>query len=447
MDRAKALELARHAVAAAAAAGADGAEAAVDADASIEVTLAKNDLDQVKVSEETTLGLRVLVGGRVGFATTNRAHGLEQLAAEAVAVARASPVDELACLPGAVAMAAAPDATHPSLERLTVADIARIATDHLRRVRAADPRVVVDMGEVSLHRGVRAVASTEGVGVAFASASVGGDLFGMAVEDGTPGSFSHDGDRVRALADLDPALTASFDRFVANCVGALRPRPGRSFRGPVLIPPWAVGEFLLSPLLTALSGTSVRVGRSPFGDQLGERVAAPGFTLRDGGAGLPGFALAPFDREGQPRRARTLIDDGVLRGLLFDSREGAAAGAGSTGNAVGGAASQPAVGLSSLSIDAGTVPSHALRAALPLGVLVTRFSGSTDPVSGDFSGVVKGGFLVEDGALTPIHETTVAGNVWSCLRQIDALSSDRLQLQGTRLLPWIRIPDLSITAA
>jgi PmbA protein len=176
-------------------------------------------------------------------------------------------------------------------------------------------------------------------------------------------------------------------------------------------------------------------------------VAAPGFTLRDGGAGLAGFALAPFDREGQPRRARRLIDDGVLQGFLFDSREGAAAGAASTGNAVGGADAQPAVGLASLSIDPGTVPSQQLRDELPLGVLVTRFSGSTDPVSGDFSGVVKGGFLIEDGALTPIHETTVAGNVWACLRQIDARSSDRLRMHGTRLLPWIRIPDLSITAA
>ncbi len=291
------------------------------------------------------------------------------------------------------------------------------------------------------------MASTEGVSAAFASASIGGDLFGMAVEDGTPGSFSYDGDRVRALDDLEPALCASFDRFVANCVGALRPRAGRSFRGPVLLPPWAVGDFLLSPLLTALSGASVRVGRSPLAGRLGESVAAPGFTLRDGGAGLAGFALAPFDREGQPRRARRLIDDGVLQGFLFDSREGAAAGAASTGNAVGGADAQPAVGLASLSIDPGTVPSQQLRDELPLGVLVTRFSGSTDPVSGDFSGVVKGGFLIEDGALTPIHETTVAGNVWACLRQIDARSSDRLRMHGTRLLPWIRIPDLSITAA
>ena len=67
MQRTDALELARRAIDAARAAGAHAAEAALDADASIEVSLAKNDLDQVKVSEETTIGLRVIVDGRAGF--------------------------------------------------------------------------------------------------------------------------------------------------------------------------------------------------------------------------------------------------------------------------------------------------------------------------------------------------------------------------------------------
>ncbi len=44
---------------------------------------------------------------------------------------------------------------------------------------------------------------------------------------------------------------------------------------------------------------------------------------------------------------------------------------------------------------------HQMIQGLERGVIVTRFAGTTNPVSGDFSGVVKGGFLVEKGALGP----------------------------------------------
>jgi PmbA protein len=81
------------------------------------------------------------------------------------------------------------------------------------------------------------------------------------------------------------------------------------------------------------------------------------------------------------------------------------------------------------------------------GVLATRFSGSSNPISGDFSGVVKGGFLLRDGERIPIHETTIAGNLWTCLEQITALSDTPTTLYGTRRWPWVRIDDLSITAA
>ncbi len=447
MDRAQARELCARAVARARSLGAEAAEAIVDAEDTVEASVQKSDLDQVKLAAEVTVGLRVQRDGRMGFATTNRPGDLDSLAADALGVAAASPPDALAGLPDPQPVADQPDAIDPELSRLDAAALATLAVEHLRRVLARDGRVTIDSGSFAVERSTRAIVSSSGVDLAWQSACAGGSLFGMALQDGVPGSFSYDGDVVRQLSGLDAALDRAFARFVESCVGALNPGQGQSFRGPVLLPPQTVEEFLIQPLLAGLSAQSVRLGRSPYAGRQGEAIAAPTFSLEDAGPGLPGFALAPFDREGQPRRPRSLVEDGVLKGFLYDSREARAAGVGSTGSASGGASSQPGIGVAALRLRPGSQAADAMLAGLDKGVLVTRFSGSTNPVSGDFSGVVKGGFLVENGVKRPIHETTVAGNVWACLHQISAISRELTPLHGTRAWPWVRIDDLSITAA
>ncbi|MEC8423266.1 MAG: metallopeptidase TldD-related protein, partial [Myxococcota bacterium] len=105
----------------------------------------------------------------------------------------------------------------------------------------------------------------------------------------------------------------------------------------------------------------------------------------------------------------------------------------------------PRVGPAALALGTGDVSRAALE-NMDRGVIVTRFSGTTDPVSGDFSGVVKGGFLVRDGERRPIHETTIAGNLWTCLRNVSARADSALLHYGSRAWPALRVEDVSITA-
>jgi len=79
-------------------------------------------------------------------------------------------------------------------------------------------------------------------------------------------------------------------------------------------------------------------------------------------------------------------------------------------------------------------------------IMVTRLSDSVNPITGDFSGVVKGGFLLKGGERRPIQETTIAGNMYDCLRSISAVSEEVTVLGGTRSFPTVRIEDVSVTA-
>ena len=445
LDKAALLALCERGVQAAREAGAQEAEVYAESTAEVEVSLQKNDLDQVRVSDEVQFGVRVFVDGRLGFATANAPGAVVATARDAVAVARASPPDPDAGLPGARPIATAPDAVDAALLAVQPGALAALAVDLLGWTRGRDPRITIDTGGVAIAHTVRAVVSSTGVRAAWASAAGSGHMFGMAVDGDTVGSFAYDGDAVRRLDDLRPKLEVAFGNFVSQATGALGATAGESFRGPIVLPPEAVESVLVGPLLRNLGGDAVRQGRSALAGRAGERIAAPGFTLTEGGAGLPGHPLCPFDREGQPRRSLPLVEDGVLKAFLFDGREARAAGRESTGHAQGGATSLPRVGPAALSLATGDVSREALE-TMDRGVIVTRFSGTTDAVSGDFSGVVKGGFLVEGGERRPIHETTIAGNLWTCLQNVSARADTAELHYGSRAWPALRVEDVSITA-
>ena len=91
---------------AARAAGASEAEVCARSGRSLSAKVEKGDLGQVQSDEGSTCGLRVILDGRLGFASTNQAsdQALQTLAVEAVAIARLSPPDPANVLPSPTAV-------------------------------------------------------------------------------------------------------------------------------------------------------------------------------------------------------------------------------------------------------------------------------------------------------------------------------------------------------
>jgi PmbA protein len=445
MEREALLALCERGVEAALAAGAEQAEVFAESDTQRQVSFEKNDLNLVRVVEETRFGVRVITGGRVGFATSNRAEQLADAAAEAAQIARASPADPMRSLPEPRPVPTRPSAVDPALDEVSVEALAALGDRMLRGALAREPRLSIDNGAVDISRWTQAVASSRGVRAHWGAASASAHLMGMAIDGAEVGSFSAAGERVRRLDELDEAIERLSERFTADCVGALHPRKGESFRGPAIVPPHALMGFLMGDLVGLLCADEVRKGRSPFGERVGESIASALLSLVEPGTGLAEYPLTPFDREGMPCAPLTLIREGRLEALLFDSYEARLAGRQGTGHAAGGAGSLPGVGPAALMMAPGDTPLEALT-QLPRGIWITRFSGSSNPVSGDFSGVVKGGFLIRDGEKVPVAETTVSGNLYEALKNISAISDTAVRVGGSTALPAIRFEDVSITA-
>lgn len=431
-------------------AGADRAEAAAAWQRSSETHIENGSIHTVQSGEETMYGLRVLVGSSQGFVTANDLEPalLAERAAEAVAQARITPADPFVGLPEAQTITPVEGLYDTEVEKLGSTEVTALAAEMLARIAQLDPRVRVDSGSVSSSVAASAIASTMGVSASESGTGIDASLFGMAVDGDDIASFDYDSASSRLRQGFDVSMLKATDRFVEKCLAGLGAGKGESFRGPIVLSPDAVLEFLLPTLIGALSADNVRKGRSPFTSKIAKPVAASILSICENGRLAGGAASSAFDREGMPIVRRELLSSGELNGFLYNHYEARAAGgdARSTGNAGGGVSSLPSVGSHRLEINAGTTALADLVAPGERAMWVGRYSGSTNPVTGDFSGVVKNGFLLNGQERRPVREVLIAGNVFELLMRLSALSKERQEFDGSALVPAIRAEDVSITA-
>lgn len=431
-------------------AGAHQVEAAAAWQRVFETHVENGAIHTVQSKEEAIYGVRVLVGRSQGFVTANDLEPalLAQRAREAVEQARATPVDLAVGLARPERVEPVPGLFDDEVAGLDSSHTTRLAGEMLARIRELDPRVRVDSGSVSASVAVRALASSTGIVVSEAGTYVDASAFGMAVDGDDVASFDYDSAISRHWRGFNSEVAEACSRFVDKCRAGLGAGRGESFRGPIVLSPEAVTEFLLPPLVAALSADSVRKGKSPLATKLGHTIAATSLDVWDDGR-LPGAPSAgAFDREGLPTRRRALVAAGVLQGLLYNQYEANAAGSGarSTGNAVGAASALPGVGPHHLEVDPGAVAMADMVDPAERAIWVGRYSGSTNAVTGDFSGVVKNGYFVSGGERRPVREVLIAGNVFDLLGRISALSRERQEVGGQALVPAIRAEDVSVTA-
>ena len=433
-------------VAAARAVGAEGVEVFAVARRTREVAFEKNDLNLARADEELTVGVRVLSGQSFGFVTVNAPGRVEEAVRQALAVAKIAPPDAHHHLPEPVALARPRYDWDPGLSEFGLGPMAELASHLADRIKARDARLSIDGIRVSAEEAAVAIASSTGIEASHVTSDLSGFVMGMAIDGSEVGSFNYDGASGNRLATVRAELLSAMDRFAEKALWALGARKGETFMGRVLLTPDAVGEILLEPLLGALGADNLRKGRSPLQGRLGARVAASCVSLRDPGRLLDGMAIAPFDREGQAIEPLSLVRDGILEGFFYDAYEARRAGCGSTGHGRGGAKGPPVLMPGLIEMAGGDEAAAALEARAGRALVVPRFAGRVEMATGEFSGVVKGGFLVGSGDRVPVEETMISGNLYDVLQAIEAVSSDRQNIFGSALLPWVLADGVQVTA-
>ncbi len=427
--------------------GATGCEAFAERVTQTSANVEQSELKGASTAEHEAVGIRVLVGDRSGFAYVNRLadEAIDDAIGDALAIAHASPGDAANGMveprPGRPVQGLWDD----DVAALTAEDVVESTVALLDEARGVDARVSVDNAELASSSSVYAVVSSAGVSAAASEAAATYGLFGMAVDGDEVGSFDHLYDGVRTAGEIDVGDVSR--RFADRVLALLHPREGITYKGKVLFSPDAFEEVFLDTLFDAVDGDTVFKGKSRLKDKLGKRIASPGFLLVDDGTVPGGLGSASFDREGLPHRRTVLVGDGVLHTFLYDGKAARRAGRRPTGHAQGSARSLPSIGTTNVRVAGGTAGDDDLFRELKNGLYVGRFSGNVDAVSGDFSGVAKGSFLVENGKKTaPVKETLIAGNVFDCFEKLVAWGEKPHKNMAT-LCPLVLVDGVDVTAA
>jgi PmbA protein len=191
-------------------------------------------------------------------------------------------------------------------------------------------------------------------------------------------------------------------------------------------------------------------GRSMFAGREGEEVAALGVTLVDDPTLPDAFRAASHDGEGVPTRRVELIVDGHLRGFLHNVYTARRSSATTTGSAMRGFKSTPAVGARALHLLPGTKSPDAILGSVPEALYVQSVSGlhsGTNPVSGDFS-VGAEGLMVRAGAFAePVRELTIASTLQRMLADVVEVGDDLTWLPGGAAGVTLLLADMTMSGA
>ncbi len=250
--------------------------------------------------------------------------------------------------------------------------------------------------------------------------------------------------RVLETARLDPQeLSEEFLEWYAWGDTISTPEPGRL---PVLLAPEA--SFLLTmPLTAAISGEALHQRTSPLEGKLNEQILGDEISLMD----QPHDPLGrKFDDEGTPCADRHLVEQGILKGYLFDRRTAALLSERPTGNGFkralfgGGPWSPPTAWPGRLSVSAGRNDWRDMLAEIDRGLLVYGGMGfhSANYLQGNFS-VQALGYHVQDGTVRGrLHGVMVAGNIYEDFHGV-RVSRDTVRHTEFES-PYVLVPELQV---
>lgn len=239
-------------------------------------------------------------------------------------------------------------------------------------------------------------------------------------------SFNGSGWQARDLS-RPLAERGSVARLLGEAADQIHTRKvGGKFEGDLVVTPDALPSVLV-PVTSWLRDDPLIEGTSVFADKLGQSVAHASLTIASRARSDAVAAPAWVTRDGFVADDHTVVEDGVLRSFLltqYGARKTGGARATSDGEL--------------FEVGAGGASLDALVAGVERGVLLNRFSGGRPSDAGDFSGIAKNSFLVEDGKVTyALGETMVSGNLLQLLREVRGISRERVDF-GFGVLPWVR---------
>jgi len=404
----------------------DGGEVFLRDGQSTTVEIRDGELENAITRGERGIGVRVLRGGRVGFAYSSdlSPDGIELCVTSARDIASVTEPDPDVSIATRKIESLDLGLYEDGIDDRSVAARSDVALAVERAAKAVDPRIS-GFRKTTYSDGTMTtiIATTADVRGAYRETyfSVGTSAVATAGDERQIGYF---GDAKRQFAAIDPNAVGR--RSAELAVGKLGAHSFKTQTLPIVLDPY-MGMSLLGAIVPLFSADSVIKGKSLFAGKLGTEVASAAVTIVDDARRPGALRSAPFDGEGVATSTRTLVDQGVLRGYLTSLKTAKKLDHAPTGNARRGSYASPSrIGAANFHLAAGSISPEALVNGLDRSLRITSLLNlhTIDPISGEFSLGATGDYLERGDRKYPVQGITIAGNLTSLLASITGVAND-----------------------
>jgi PmbA protein len=408
---------------------------------------ANNEITQNVSERRTVLSVRVVEGKRTGRASGNDISrgGIGRLIRAATNAARLSPeIPDLLPLPGPQSYRAV-DGDDASTAALGPEDRAREvgrAIEHCQKtgltaagIYETGQGTIGDYGEL----GVLAIANSRGL---FAYHRGTDAAFRISALDGTASGWA--ARESHRASDIDGATLAA--RAADKAIRSRDPVAWEPGAYTVILEPAAVADLLIDTSWLSFGALPVQEGRSFLSGRIGEEVSGGNITIRDD----PYHPLqrgTPFDAEGMPVQATTIIERGIAKGPVFDRQTAAKEGRETTGHSLPVPNTFGPI-TRHLVLDGDGGPPEALLEGIERGLWVTRvwYTNVVDPKTVTLTGMTRDGlFAIERGKVTrSARNFRFNQSIVELLKRVEGFS--RPELNGGVVCPGLRVREFHMSS-
>ena len=212
-----------------------------------------------------------------------------------------------------------------------------------------------------------------------------------------------------------------------RAVLGLNAKPAPLGSMPVIISSEAGGTMIHEAVGHGLEADLAEKGMSVYAGKIGEKVASEKITVIDDGTIEGKMGSFNFDDEGIPAQRTVLIENGILKGFMYDRLTAMQTGKSSTGNGRRDTYRNiPIVRMRNTFIAPGQDNPHDFIKDTKKGLYVVKMGGGqVNTVNGDFMFEIIEGYMIENGEITyPIKGAALMGNGPKAMQDVEAVGYD-----------------------
>ncbi len=397
-----------------------------------ELNIERNDISLFRTVYDAKVRLSAILGNRKGSTSINKLEraSIDQAIKQVIELAQSSEPDEANDI--AEKQPSKTFQTGP-LEKDTDGMYSQLA-DFLKYCKSTYPTLMLNEGATDYTRQDRYFANSNGVFFTHEHGAYHFSTLFTSKENQHSSSFNHCSLAMKEVAT--PLIKqGSLDTILEQNTRQVQTIPVMdNFMGDVIITPECLGAFLSFITYRSLGDHGLITGSSIFKDKLEKQITDPALTVYANPTSDQLVEGYQYTSDGYAAKDMTVIDNGVLKTFLLTLY-----GARKTGR-------ERSMNLGDgFVVEAGNQPYESMIREIKRGILLCRFSGGAPNDNGDFSGIAKNSFMIEDGTITkPISETMISGNIVQMFNHIKGISTERVN-DGYCLFPWIHVDGVTIS--